>query len=236
MRKGKFIRKTGKKTASKTNVGRPPTRALAAPKPYLFKRTISQVVTLSASDDFWVTQAANLGKAWAFSLSELQGDTDFTSLFKYYRLKGARVQMYFSNTGSVTSSNTNSAISPDAPNSQIMVTVDRNVNGETADVANESHYLQSQTAKRYIAIGGDRKPIDFYMPLKQGNLIYQNSSTSNNTLMTPKFISTDNPDTPHWGFNTLFQRVDGEAFSIGMGNRQSVRIMTTIYFECKKVE
>ena len=230
------IRKKNKMKKKKSSIGRPPKRALSAPRPYFFKRLTTQTVTLSGSDPFWVSQGANLGKAFAFSLSGLQGNTDFKNLFKYYRLKGARVRMYFSNTGSVATSNANLQVSPNVPNTQILVTIDRNINGETADVANESHYLQSQTAKRIIALGGDRKPIDIYMPLKQGGLVYKDSDNTNNVLTNPKWVSTDNPDTPHWGYNVMFQRVDGEQFTIGMSNRQSVKILTTLYLQCKKVE
>jgi len=220
------------KMKKKASIGRPPRRALSAPRPYFFKRMLTHTATLSSEDTFWQSQGSNLGRAFAFSLSELQGDTDFSNLFKYYRLKGARVRMYFSNTGSVP------VVSGTVkyPNCQILVTIDRNMNGETSDVANESHYLQSQTAKRIIALGGDRKPIDIYMPLKQGNLVYQTSSLTNNTLTNPKWLSTQNADTPHWGYNVMVQRVDGEDFTSGLSNRQSVKILTTLYFQCKKVE
>lgn len=221
-----------KNMKKKASIGRPPRRALNAPRPYLFKRMLTHTATLSQEDSFWVSQGSNLGKAFAFSLSELQGDTDFTNLFKYYRLKGARVRMYFSNTGSVPVVSGTKTF----PNSQLLVTIDRNLNGETTDVANESHYLQSQTAKRLIALGGDRKPVDIYMPLKQGNLVYQTSSLTNNTLTNPKWLSTENPDTPHWGYNVMIQRVDGETFTSGFSDRQSVKILTTLYFQCKKVE
>ncbi len=218
----------------KQSIGRPPRRALSAPRPYFFKRMLTHTATLTASDDFWVSQGANLGRAFAFSLSELQGDTDFSNLFKYYRLKGARVRIYFSNTGSMPVALSTGVVS--TPNTQILVTIDRNMNGETSDVANEAHYLQSQTAKRIIALGGDRKPVDIYMPLKQGNLVYQTSSLTNNTLQNPKWLSTSNPDTPHWGYNVMLQRIDGENFTAGINNEQSVKILTTLYFQCKKVE
>ncbi len=215
-------------------IGRPPRRALSAPRPYYFKRTLSNTVTLSSSDEFWTSTGSALGKAFAFSLSAISDDTDFINLFKYYRLKGARVRMYFSNTGSVPVGMSTGVVT--VPNSQILVTIDRNMNGETTGVANEDHYLQSQTAKRRVALGGDRRPIDIYMPLKQGNLVYQTSTLSNNTLVSPKWISTGNPDTPHWGYNIMLQRVDGENFTAGISNQQSVKMLTTLYFQCKKVE
>lgn len=211
--------------------GRPPRRALSRPLPYRFKRTMSQTVNLAPSDSFWHSEGTNIGKAFAFSLSSLDDHSDFQDLFKYYRLKGARVRIYFSNTGSTVISG-----SSNFPNTQILVTIDRNLNGETTNVANEAHYLQSQTAKRFVALGGDRKPVDIYMPLKQGNLVYQTATATNNTMINPKYISTEQIDTPHWGYNMMLQRVDGSGFSDGHSNYQAIKVLTTLYLECKKVE
>ena len=74
------------------------------------------------------------------------------------------------------------------------------------------------------------------MPLKQANEVYQSSTVSRNTLQSPKWIATENDAVPHFGFNLMFQRVDGTGFTSGFNNYQSVRILTTIYLECKKVE
>lgn len=229
--KKKFSKNFKRRPYKKKMIGRPPTRALAAPRPYLFKRTEAVNVNLTPSDSFWSSEGTNLGKAFAFSLSSLEDHSDFQDLFKYYRLKGARVRIYFSNTGSTVTSN-----STQFPNTQLLVTLDRNLNGETTNVATEKHYLQSQTAKRFIALGGDRKPVDIYMPLKQGNLVYQTATTTNNTMINPKWISTEQIDTPHWGYNMMIQRVDGQAFTSGHSNYQSIKILTTLYLECKKVE
>jgi len=235
-------RNTKKRTyRKKKSIGRPPRRALSAPRPYLFKRSISEVQSLSNENSYWISSGANLGKAFAFSLASMAQETDFQNLFKYYRLKGARVRMYFSNTGSIATSESGTST---FPNSQIMVTIDRNMNGETGGVADENNYLQSQTCKRRIALGGDRKPIDIYMPLKQANEVYESTVTiggvqttiSRNTLKSPSWIATENDSVPHFGFNLMFQRVDGTVFTSGFNNNQSVRILTTIYLECKKVE
>ena len=134
----------------KATIGRPPRKPLSAPRPYLFKRHISEVQTLSPSNTYWVNNVNNIGKAFAFSLESMTGETDFTNLFKYYRLKAARVRIYFSNTGSSSTSESGTSV---FPNSQTLVTIDRNMNGETGGVADESNYLSSQTAKRRIAPG-----------------------------------------------------------------------------------
>ena len=50
-------------------IGRPPSRPLAAPRPYLFKRHISEVQQLSPTNGYWVSDVNNLGKAFAFFIS-----------------------------------------------------------------------------------------------------------------------------------------------------------------------
>ncbi len=108
------------------------------------------------------------------------------------------------------------------------------------EVADENHYLQSQTVKRRLALGGDRRPIDIYMPLKQAVEIYEGGSGTTtqprNALCYPKWVSTENDLIPHFGYNIMAQRVDGTGFTSGFSNYQTVRILTTIYLECKKVE
>lgn len=147
---------------AKSRIGRPG-RPLAAPRPYLFKRHISETLSLSNSSPpaGWTSTAHNLGKAFGWTLTSVNDHDDFKNLFKYYRLKGARVRMYFSNTGSMFDD-----AGGVSNNGQILMTVDRNVNGATGLVATESHYLDSQTSKRRLCLRSDGKPVDIYMPLK----------------------------------------------------------------------
>lgn len=214
-------------------IGKPPSRALATPRPYLFKRTIAETLSLSntAPPDGWTSTVNNLGKAFGWTLSAVNDYTDFTSLFKYYKLKGARVRMYFSNTTSVASDGTN------APNNgQILMTIDRNMDGDASGVATETKYLDSQTAKRKLCLRNDGKPIDIYMPLKQLTEIVNVSGTSTSTMTSPKWVGTDEFAVPHYGYNIMLQRIDGQPFSNGFSNSQYVKMLTTLYFECKKVE
>lgn len=232
--------KNGKKSKRKM-VNRPPRRALAEPNIYSFKRTFSNIQELSANNDYWTSSGNNLAKAWAFNLESMGSETEFQGLFKYYRLKGARVRMYFSNTNSAATSNENPAVSPSVPNCQILVSIDRNLDGDSTAVADEELYLQSQTTKRVLALRTDGKPLDFYMPLRQkdfvGAGIVSGVQQLKPTLSKPQWCSTQNAsDISHFGYNTLFQRVDGAGFTVGMTNAQSVKILTTLYFECKKVE
>lgn len=228
-------RKPNKKKMYKKrrNIGRPPSKPLGAPRPYLFKRHSSSVQGLSPANSYWTSTGNNLGRTFKFQLNNLGDSTDYTNLFKYYRLKGARIRLYFSNTGSLYDD-----VGNKSNNGQLMVTIDRNTNGLTTANATEATYLQSQTCKRRLALGGDRKPIDIYMPLKQSNIIYDNPDvTSDETysLINPKWVGTYQPDVQHYGFNIMVQRVDGQPFTDGVSNMQYVRVLTTVYLECKKV-
>lgn len=212
--------------------GRPTRRPLAAPNPYAFKRTISQVLKLDPTSTFWQTDGNNIGKVFKFTLSDLAQQGDFTNLFKYYRIKGARCRMYFSNTQSGASGDP----SPSNQNQQMLITIDRNLDGDLTNPAQEENYLQSQTCKRRMALGGDRRPIDLYMPLKQLNNTIASSIATVGSLQSPKWLPTDSPDVEHFGYNVMCQRVDGAGFSNGSANYQVMRMITTLYFECKKVE
>jgi hypothetical protein len=204
-----------------------------SPAIYPFKRTISQTIGLntSAPPEGWSVSGNNLYKNWGFSLSMLLDNTDFTNLFKYYRLKGVRIQMYFSNTGS------DAREGSVAPNKQIIMWMDRNFDGQnTSSSGLEQTYLNSQTSKKRLCLRNNGKPLDIYMPLKQQGMTYGGVGNTDYVLQSPKFISTGEPATPHYGYKTMLQRVDGQAFTSGISNSQYVKIIQTIYFQCKKVE
>lgn len=218
--------------------GRPPIRSLGAPKPYYFKRSFQNVETLHASNGFWTTSGNNLAKSWGFSLNaSVPSNDEFSSLFKYYKIVGARLRMYFSNTGSEVTTHSGAE---KFPNSQILVTIDRNQDGDVSAVADDNLYLQSQTSRRLLAFNSNGKPLDIYMPLYQQNIVQGQDGTTLTTkrqMIKPKFISTqDAGDVSHFGYNMMLQRVDGEEFSDSMSNAQKVRILTTLYLQCKKVE
>lgn len=222
-----------KRVNRKRQYGKPPTRALGTPHIYQFKRTVAETLSLNNSvpPDGWTSNVNNLGKAFGWTLSAVNDYTDFTQLFKYYRLKGARVRMYFSNTTSVASDGTN------APNNgQILMSIDRNLDGNASNVALESAYLDSQTVKRKLCLRNDGKPVDIYMPLRQLTEMVNVSGTTTSTMTSPKWVGTEEFAVPHYGYNIMLQRIDGQPFSNGFSNNQYVKLLTTLYFECKKVE
>lgn len=210
-----------------------------SPSIHSFKRSISQIVQLNTASlpSGWSSSGNNLYKNWAFALSSLGTYTDFTDLFKYYRIKGARVQMYFSNTTSSVAQG-GGAADFEYANSQVLMHIDTNRDG--ADLASsglEETYLNSQTAKKRLCLNSTGKPIDLYMSLRQASMINGTGPTSTDyATIKPKWISTTEPGCPHYGFKTMLQKVDGTTFANLSSNHQYVKIITTLYIQCKKVE
>lgn len=200
------------------------------PGHYFFKRDIEEVLTLSQSSppEGWTADGTNNGiyKLFGWSLGSLGDSTDFTNLFRDYRIKGARVRLYFSNTASVEDGNS-------ASNTQVMVRFARTADG--AATALSLPFFQQLQAKRYkLGLNGGR-PLDVYMPLKQENLVSSSSATAN-TMMSPKFINTGATNVVHYGMGVRIERVDGQAFTSGLSNTQYCRMVTTLYIETRQVK
>lgn len=229
----KFRRKKRKSFRTKTQSKVP--RPLAEPGVYRFKRTIAETLLLSNTSppSGWTSTANNLGKVFGWTLSSVNDHSDFENLFKYYRIKAARVRMYMSNTSSVVDD-----ASHVPNNGQILCTIDLNQDGTNAPVATESLYLDSQTAKRKTLLRNDGKPsLDEYMRLKQLTEVRSIPATTTTTvqMQSPKWVSTTQNSVPHFGYNMMLQRVDGQGFSSGLSTNQVCKMFTTLYFECKKV-
>lgn len=204
-----------------------------SPSIYRFRRETDELVALTGTPDSWTLNSDNtLAKTFAFALNSLGNFSEFQNLFKYYRLKGARVRMYFSNNVSRAEQSQN-----ESSNKQIMIQIDRNMDG--VSIPDINALLQSQTKKRFIALQNTRRPsVDVYMPLKQASEVYATAGTPTG-LISPKWLNTADTASagvPHYGFNINLGRVDRSTFSSGLSNSQYVRIITTLYIECKKVQ
>lgn len=198
-----------------------------------FKRSRTEVVDLTqlTGQGWSPTTGGGIARSWAFSLSELNDVTDFTNLFKYYKIKAVRVQAFFSNN--ITSQDEPNRF----PNSQLLIYTDTNQNGVTTGITDELYYLDSQTAKKQIAITTQRGPaIDHLHRVKLANEVYRSSTNSDYTMMSPKWISTADTGTPHYGMNMLIERVDGQELTAGFSNTQYVKFIYTYYIQCKKVQ
>lgn len=227
-------RKPAKKRRFYKRRTRPVIQRGLRPAIYPFKRSQAVVIGLNTSSPptGWNVNGNNLYRNWGLTLGELPDHTDFVNLFKYYRLKGVRIQLYFSNTSSPTEDGNNNS-----PNQQIMMWIDTNKDGSNFAAAGvENTYLSSQTAKKKLCIRANGRPIDIYMPLMQQAQMYGGPSATDYTTQKPKWVSTSEATTPHYGLKMMLQRLDGQPFTSGINNSQYCKIIQTVYFQCKKVE
>ncbi len=201
---------------------------------YFFKRRTSEVVELNTTtppESWEVGNQNDLYRQMSYKLSDITSDADFTQLFLHYKLAAVSVRMFFSNTTSApvgTSVSTPAAFS----NSQILVMYAPFL-GEVGTTDTE-YMLETQSSKRRTALNGGRS-IKLYTPLKQLNMVYQSLTNTDYTVQRPRWISTTEPDTPHYGLAMCFQKADKTVFASTSTNYQSVRIETTYYIACKGV-
>lgn len=206
------------------------------PPIFNFKRSYEEIISLdtTAVPEGWYASGNNLYKSWGFSLSQLGTDqTDFTNLFKYYKINAANVQMYFSNTNSGPTMGDNMYY----PNAQIMMHIDTNLDGSDESSAGyTSTYYESQTAKRRLCLNTNGKPVSCFMKCRQLADMYGGTANTDRATVRPRWMTTAEPTTPHYGYKMMLQRVDGQAFGSLTVNKQVVKIVTTLYFSCKKVQ
>lgn len=196
---------------------------------YFFTRKKQAIVSLAQGVpvDWSNTSNGGIAKAFSYTLDDLNDETDFKNLFKYYRINGARVQIWFSTTQSDLDNSGNPS------NHALICMTDRNLNGSTSALDTQD-FLDSQTAKIRQCMNRG-KPFEFYCKLKQANSVYGSTTNTDYTLQKPKFIATTESSTPHYGLKCLIERVNGEALTSSFTNTQYMRIITTYYLECKKV-
>lgn len=228
--------KTNKKRMNKKRNYRKRARVQKVARPfvpavYKFKRSVQQIVPLNRNNGLWVNNdTGGIANTFVFKLSDLNEVSDFTNLFKYYKISAVRAQMYFSNTI------TDLGLAARFPNNQLLIWTDINQNGTVASADQNIAYLNSQTAKKRICLTTDRRPIDLYMPVKISNSVYESAVSSDYTLMRPKWISTNEDDTPHYGANMSISRVSEETLTDSSANASYMKIIFTYYIQCKKVE
>lgn len=197
------------------------------PKIYSFKREHETVLNLSqvAPPEGWSVIDDSIYKNLGWSLSTLGNHAEFQALFKQYRLIGARLRFYASNTVAGEDGG-------QFGNHQLMLRMAPNFSGKNTTL-DAAFWAQAQAKKYYTLINGG-KPIDVYMPLYQENEITSSTGTAN-VFTKPKFVPTDQDNVVHYGQSVAINRVDGQAFTTGSNNTQYVRMITTLYFQTRAV-
>lgn len=210
-----------------------PRKPRMAPRVLQFKRKFSHTLTLNtySPPPGWTTlepsgdQALTL--AYVIAMSEIPDYANFTNLFDSYRIKGVRLQGYYSfNTTGPTSQ------------AQVLFQYCRDHLGQnTAAVLSEEWFNQRPRSKKRVLVNSVGKPsFDIYMPLTQLSNTYQSSVNTDYTMSRPRFISTNEVNTPHYGFNLRLSRIDGQPWTHSTSNQYpTLKLFSTVYFEMRGI-
>lgn len=227
------IRRKPRRNALNKPTHRPARAPRMAPRVLQFKRRFANDLILNTVTPpvGWTSLAASgdnaLALTYVISMSQLPNYANFTNLFDSYRIKGVRCQGYMS-------------FSTTAPENQAqaMLYYCRDHLGQsTASQLTEEWFLERPRSKKRLLVNSTGKPsFDIYMPLTQLANTYQSVTNNDYTMKRPRFISTNEVNTPHYGLNLRLQRVDGSPFTAASNNQYpTLKLFTTVYFECRGI-
>ena len=207
-------------------------RSVTSPMTYKFQQTFADSIQLNTAipPTGWSAQGNALVRQMTFSLDELPTYTRFSNLFAQYRLLAVKTEMFFGNTVSDTLDTGTS----NSGNRQMLVYTMPNRAG-VAETLTEDAFLQTQAHKKQLALKTDGKPTVCYQDLSQLSQVFHTGVNTDYAKMSPKFISTGESGTPHYGLDIRIQRVDGEEFSQSTATYPFVKLLHTVYFECRQV-
>lgn len=216
----------------RSRLGRP-SRGLSQ-STYMFKRAITSVVNINnAPGSDWVAITGGIYRQWHFSLNDLNAAadaTDFTNLFRRYKINAVKVELAFSNTGSIPATDANKP-----SNYQLQVYTMPNKVGRTEEEVTEQMFLNTQASNKRLALNGG-SPLVYYMKVNQLAETYASTTNTDYAVVRPRYVSTGETGVQHYGLNMFINRVDGEALTTGLNSSQHVRCTLTYYMSFKGVE
>lgn len=221
-----------KRTYKKRTYNRPRTRAALIPRPrtYAFSRATENFLNMDAPTNGWVTTADNaVVRTFAWDLNSLTANSEFTNLFAQYKLNYAVVKMFPTVSKFVA---VQGAPIPSAYGGNSIITVWRNVHGVALDSAfSTSDLLQIQSKRQFMVPSS--KPTIIKMPLKQSSNLYGSLTNTDYAAVKPKYVSTTETSTPHYGLNVHIRKIDGTPYGAG-GNDMLVK--EQILLTCRQVK
>ena len=168
------------------------------------------------------------------SLNQLPGYTDFTNLYRQYKITGLKVIFY-------PASNTTLAgeTRADAPssNNAVLIRVMKNQTGIAIGSGSTiSDWNQVQAKKQWMM--SQNKPTSLYCPLKQSVPVKEGvliGGSEEEAVISPKWVSTNNANVTHLGLNIRFDSLNGMALQQDDDMWPGFRIVVKYYLKCKGV-
>lgn len=201
-------RRPVRRNMRKRNTNRRPTnfnnRRALAPSVYPFMRQFENLVVLeNPTGNFQSTLQDNLVVGHVeCHLDELPGYTEMQALFAQYKINavGLRCTPTYQLDTDPTTTET------------IICDIWRSNHGQTPTPAFTINDLL-QIQKRQSFIMPQRKSFSRNMMLNQLSNVYAGALNNDYVKVRPRYISTTEASTPHYGINFCFRRPDGAAFT-----------------------
>ncbi len=214
---------------------------------YFFKRAYTYEIDLKTNYGLPGSVACSDGKGvvWNFtvSLDTLPNSQEFTNLFAQYKLTGASFKLYpvwseTTTTGATQTDPTAGSVTqtPGASNIIMRTKYDRTGRELTAS-STENSWLECQAVTSSMLPGLGQRPIKRYMRLNQLNKLFSGvtSGTEDYSVVSPRFISTDEPSTPHYGMQFRFDTCGG-TFATQPVNSGKFKMEVCVYVQCKSTK
>ena len=202
MRRRRPYRKRGATTRRPTNFNN---KNMLTPNVYPICRQFENLVVLEnpPSGGNFIAAADNMVVGHVeCNLGELPGYTELTSLFAQYKLNAVTLTCTPTYQQDVDPTSTETVICD----------IWRSNHGDTPTAAFQiSDLLQIQ--KRQTFIMPQRKSFKRSMMLNQLSNTYAGTTNNDYTIQKPRYLSTSEGTTPHYGINFCFRRPDGAAFT-----------------------
>lgn len=181
-----------------------------------FKRTVTQILDTDQTSNFptdWGLSSGDITGYYAllgtqiFQFSQLPEHANIAALYKFYKINCVVVKLYPCYSNTVANGATSISNSASYQGQNIVVTYVKNQTGVGLSSTIDNDYWLTQQARKTKIITGTR-PIVFKVYPKILNEVYASITNTDYTLMKPKFISTTETSTPHFGLDMAFTFTD----------------------------
>lgn len=211
-----------------------------------FKRTVSQIVDTDqianlpanySMSNFAVTGYSAVLGTQVFTLNQLPEYANLQNLYKFYKINCVVIKLYPCYNNTVPNGATSISNSASYQGQNIMVTYVQNQTGTGISTSIDNNYWMTQTGRKQRMLTGNR-PITIKVYPKIQNEIYSSLTNTDYSLMKPRFISTTEDSTPHYGLDMAFNFTDyndriRENFSSTYTTPVKFRMDMTYYLQLK---
>lgn len=168
-------------------------------------------------------------------LNNLPNSSEFTNLFKEYKLNYLKLTFYPAGNVAGTRVDERDGASPGNKNILIRTTLNRT--NEVPDATDSiDHWSQIQAKKQWLLV--QDRPTTITMKLNQLSKVQAGAVNgySTHSVSKPQYISTNNADVNHYGITLRFDSLDGTAIDAANGDIwPKFRVVSKAYFTCKGV-